>query len=386
MARSTGIAVAVALALGSASARADAPAPDSVSPHPVAATGDDESLGKDLVPKRVFGFVLANGSLTHVPTSVARTRTTYQLASVLGLSAAGHPLEKWEYEAFITTNVNTDINGTSGSFAPELIALTYKPIDHVSLRIGYMRIPFSVGQSSVITNSMFPTRPQPTQLFQGGADAGFLAGYDSEGGKLRGRLGVFDGLSLNTVVPDHTTRGPVISVSTEVSPLGEMPRIEGDYKKSDFRFALAAGLVYRVGTAFDRSGYSGLGVDDLGVAFAARMAFKGLYVQGEYLQYRRTDTLSGRPRVTRGTYGEASYHVRVKRMGLSPMARLGWSEGDAGFYPLEIITGNVGFAFFPRGDLDDRGRVRLVLEYQGERRVAEGETGYGALGSVMARF
>ena len=68
------------------------------------------------------------------------------------------------------------------------------------------------------------------------------------------------------------------------------------------------------------------------------------------------------------------------------MFRLGWSEGDAEFYPLHIVTGNAGLALYPRGDLADRGSVRIIIEYQSERRIEEGETGYGVIASVLARF
>jgi len=359
-----------------------------ITPHPVAALDGSDSLLERLAPGNASGFVLANGAIQSVPSAAPRNKTDYNLTSVFGISASGHPFDKWEYRAFVTVNVNTSaLNGTGGGFAPEFIGFTYHPVDNVRLEGGYIRIPFSVGQSTVITNNMFPTRPAPTELFQGGADAGLLASYDSPEGRLRARLGVFDGLSLNTSVPNHTTRGPVGSVSTEISPLGGMPGIEGEYKDSPFRFALAAGAIYRSGTAYDPKGYEGLGVRDFGLALAARFSLHGLYGQAEYLQDIRTDDLSGRPRVTRGAYGETSYHVRVRRrVGLSPMFRLGWSEGDAQFYPLHIVTGNAGLAIFPRGDLADRGSVRIVIEYQSERRIEEGETGYGLIASVLARF
>ena len=381
------MAVSLALALGTARARADEASAE-ITAHPVAALEGSDSLLEKLAPANVGGFVLANGAVQSVPSATPRNQTDYNLTSVFGISASGHPFEKWEYRGFITANVSTSaLNGTGGGFSPEYIAFTYHPVDHVRLEGGYIRIPFSVGQSTVITNSMFPTRPQPTELFQGGADAGLLASYESPEGRLRARIGVFDGLSLNTSVPNHTTRGPVGSVSTEISPLGGMPGIEGDYKDSPFRFALAAGAIYRAGTAYDPKGYEGIGVHDFGIALAARFSLHGLYGQAEYLQDVRTDDLSGRPHLTRGAYGETSYHVRVRRrVGLSPMFRLGWSEADAQFFPLHIVTGNAGLALYPRGDLANRGSVRIIVEYQSERRIEEGETGYGVLASVLANF
>lgn len=387
MARATSVAVSIAILLSAPSAWAeDGEAPE-LTPHPLGAIEDSPSVLEKLVPKNAAGFVLANGEVTSVPSATPRNQTDYRLTSVFGLRATGHPYEKWEYIAFVTANISTSaVNGTGGGFSPERIALTYRPIDHVTVEGGYIRIPFSAGQSTVITNAMFPTRPQPTERFQGGADAGFLASYDGVEDRLHLKLGLFDGLSLNTIIPDHTTRGPVVSFSSEIAPLGSMPGIEGDYNGSDFRFALAGNVVYRNGTAYDRSGYEGVAVKDFGFAFALRFRFRGLYGQGEYLQDIRTDDLSGRPRVTKGTYGETSYHVLVNRFGLAPMARLGWSEVDGGFYPLHVVTGNAGLGFYPRGDLADRGSVRIIVELQTERRVEERETAYGALGSVLANF
>lgn len=389
-AASLAVSLAVVLLLRPAIARADDEASGSdpeLSAHPLGAITDSPSIVEKLAPKNASGFVLANGSVFSVPSAVPRNQTDYRLESVFGIRAQGHPFEKWEYEAFVTTNINTSVlGGTNGGFSPERIAFTYRPTEGLWIDGGYIRIPFSAGQSTVITNSMFPTRPQPTDLFQGGADAGLLANYESKKQIFRAKLGVFDGLSLKTAIPNHTTRGPVVSLSTELSPLEGMPGIEGDYNGTDFRFALAANMVYRRGTAYDPRGYEGLGVQDFGLAFALRFRLYGLYGQAEYLQDIRTDDVSGRPRVTRGTYFETSYHVLVDRFGISPMARIGWSEGDAGFYPLHIVSGNAGFGFYPRGDLAERGSVRIILEFQTERRVEEQESAFGGLGSILARF
>ena len=364
--------------------------PDTFSAHPAAATAksdDDKSSVDHLVPKAAGGFLLLNGTLSSVPSAVARNQTDYGLVASIGVSASGTPWEKWEYLAYVTSGIATDaVTGTGGSVAPEQITVTVHPIKEVSIQAGYMRIPFSLGQATVITSSMFPTRPEPTALFQSGADAGILAGYESHEGRLKAKAGLFDGLSLNLTVPNHTTRGPVLSAWTEVAPLGGMTPLEGDFNGSPLRFAVSGGLVYRKGIAYDAQGYQGLGVNDIRFSIAARLAFKGLYVQGEYLQDLRTDDLSERPRLARGTYGEASYHFLVKKLGLAPVTRLGWSVQDEGFYPLHVVTGDVGLALYPRGDLANRGGVRVLVEYQSERHIEDRETAYGGVASVMARF
>lgn len=354
-------------------------------PHPVAAQVDESTLER-LAPHFAGAFVLGVGQIQSVPSAVPQRKVDYAFTSVFGAGVEGRVFDTWGYTAIVTANTNTNLDGTNGGFAPELIKFEWHPHDRIWVDGGYIRIPFSVGQSTIISSSMFPTRPQPTELFQGGADAGLLARYESDEGKVRVRAGVFDGLSLRTQVPDYTTRGPVVSLSTEFSPLGGMPGLQGDYKHSEFRFALAAGGIYRRGTAFDPTGYAGLGVQDIGVALAARIWFKGFYLQAEYLRDYRTDDLSGRPKLTQGAYAETSYHVIANRRGISPMARLGWSEADGQFFPLHVITGNAGIAFFPRADLDDRGRVRFILAYQTERRVEESESAYGVIGSILYGF
>jgi len=340
-----------------------------------------------LLPKMAGGFLLLNGSLQSLPTAVAQSRSDYGLAGIVGVSAVGHPWERWEYVAYVTASVVTNaVAGTAGFFAPEQITISYRPVKDLSFAVGYQRIHFSLGQAQVIALSMFPTRPEPTALFHVGADAGLLASYGSEEGVVHVRAGVFDGLSLNQTFPGHTSRGPVLSVSLEIAPLGAMLPLEADFKGSPFRFALHAGVVHRLGTAYDPAGYRGVGFDDLRFALSARLAFRGLYAQGEYLEDIQSDDLSARRRLTRGAYGEVSYHVLVGKIGLAPLTRLAWSVQDASFFPLHTVNATAGLALYPRGDLTRRGSVRLVLQYLSERRVREAETAYGGLASVMTLF
>jgi hypothetical protein len=250
-----------------------------------------------------------------------------------------------------------------------------------------MRIPFSVAQAAVITTSMFPTRPGPTALFQSGADAGLLASYEHPSGYVRARLGLFDGLSLGLTLPNHVERAPVASAFLDVAPFGAMPTLEGDFGDSSFHLALGGGLLYRNGTAYDPAGYEGLHVTDTRLAAALRLSFKGIFVQGEYLHAVQTDDLSGRPRVARGTYAEASYYFTIKRkLGFAPITRLGWSVQDEGFFPRHIVTFDTGLALYPRADLSEPGALRLVLEYLSERHVEEAEIAYGGLASILYRF
>jgi hypothetical protein len=250
-----------------------------------------------------------------------------------------------------------------------------------------MRMPFSLSQSAVITTAMFPTRPEPTQIFQAGADAGLLVAYEPASGVVRAKVGLFDGISLGFTLPQHVSRGPVTVGSLEVAPLGGMKPQEADFGASPFRFAVSASALYRGATAYDASGYAGLDTHDTRFTGALRLGFRGLYLQGEYLVAVVSDNLSSRSRIARGAYGEGSYYTSIaKKVGLAPLARLGWSVQDEDFFPLHAVSLNAGLAFYPRADLPDPSGLRIVLQYKSDRRIEERETAYGGVLSAMLRF
>ncbi len=366
------------------------------SPHPLAATGAVASApspaathdAPSLIPKVAAGFVLAQGSVTETPQARPSQRTDESLQASAGVGVLGTPFAHWDYMAYVVLGFTADANaGIGGSIAPEQITLRLTPLTGLSFQGGYMRIPFSLAQSVVITNSMFSARPLPTTVFQNGADAGFLASYQHPSKVVTVKLGIFDGLSLGLLIPNHVTRGPVLSAWVEVAPFGEMPTIEGDFGQSSFHLSVGGGVLFQNGTAYDASGYEGLHTTDTRVSAALRMAFKGVFAQGEYLYAILVDDLLGRPRITRGTYGEASYYVPFKRkVGFAPMARLGWSQQSADFFPTSVVSVESGLALYPRGDLAEPGALRLVIEYVSERQVEAEQTAYGALASALFRW
>lgn len=364
-----------------------------IAPHPSAAMAKEgEAAAQEeppnIVPKFATGFVMATTGVAAVPAAVPKNRLDYTLQGIAGIAAVGTPWEKWDYLAYIITTVQASaISGTAGSVAPEQITIRYSPTKEFSLQAGYMRMPFSLAQSAVIANAMFPTRPEPTIIFQGGADAGLMAGYETKEGELRVKAGLFDGLSLGLTLPQLITRGPVVVASIEVSPLGGMKAQEADFGESPFRIMVSGSFLYRSASAYDPTGYAGLDLQDTRFTGALRLGFKGIFVQGEYLQAVQTDDRSNRARITRGAYGEASYYAAIKKkVGISPLARIGWSEQDESFFPLHVVSLHGGLAFYPRGDVPDPGVLRFVLQYRSERRIEERETGYGGVLSAMLRF
>jgi hypothetical protein len=373
-----------------------APAPDEAdlsSPHPLTAVAPtpqpaETAQSSSIVPKFATGFVTFTAAATSVSTARPRSEFDYSGQAAGGIAATGTPFEKWTYLAYITLGAGADsVTGVSGSISPEQITLAFAPVEELTLQAGYMRIPFSVAAAAVITNVMFPARPQATELFQSGADAGFLAGYEHAKGYLKVKVGLFDGLSLGLTLPNYVTRGGVLSGWVDVAPFGKMPPLEGDTERGPFRMAIGGGVLYRPEVVYDIAGYQGVHIADVRVSAALRIAVAGLFLQGEYLQDIQRDDLSDRPRIARGTYGQGSFYVPIKpKVAFAPITRLGWSVQDEGFFPLRIVSFDTGLAFYPRGDISSPGSLRIVLEYLSERHVDEGETAYGALASALMHF
>lgn len=372
-------------------ANGEAHAEGSTSPHPAAATappGAGEEEASQLVPKFATGFAMATATMQSIPAAVARNQLDYGLLGLLGVGAVGSPWEKWDYVAYLIGSIQSSaVGGTGGGVMAEQITLRFSPTKEFSVQAGWMRMPFSLAQAAVIITSMFPTRPEATHFFHTGADAGVQLGYETASGVVRVRGGVFDGLSLGFTLPQHTTRGPVSVLSIELSPLGAMKPQEADFGDTPFRFAVTGAVLYRKSNAYDPTGFKGLNVEDVRFAGAIRAGYKGFFLQGEYLQAGLSDDLSARPRIVRAAYGEASFYTAIKKkVGISPIARVEWSEHDANFFPLHVTTLHAGVAVFPSADIPDPSALRFILNYRGERRVEEFETAHGVVLSGMYRF
>lgn len=360
---------------------------DEPTPHPAAAIAkDEEEEAPPIVPKFATGFVMLTSSFQAIPRAVPRNRYDASLFGIAGVAAVGQPAPKWDYLAYVLALVSTSaVNGTSGGITPEQITLRYTPTKPLSFTAGWMRMPFSLSQSSVIFTSMFPTRPEATTLFYTGADAGLLAAFESE--IVHAKAGLYDGSSLGLTTPQLTTRGPVTTVNLEVTPLGAMPALEADFGATPFRFGVALSGLHRASRAFEPRGYEALEMTDVRFGVSLRASYRGLFAQGEYLQSIQTDDLSRRTRITRGAYGEGSAYFPIKKaLGLSPVARLSWSVQDGTFFPLHVIAFQSGIALYPRADLPDPSVLRFILQYRTERRVEELEVAHGVLFSGMYRF
>jgi hypothetical protein len=250
----------------------------------------------------------------------------------------------------------------------EEVAFAFRPVEWYRVKLGFFRIPFSIGQTIPIPKQMFPIRPAATLAFQNGADEGLLNTFAFLGSRIQANLGIYDGTSLGSFDPNQTVRGPVLGASLEAHPFGAMPLREGDPDRGSPKVALAAGTLYRSATAFDATGYEASTFKDTRLALSARASWYGAYLQGEFLRRVQSDSLSGRPIVATGGYGQASFYFPLKPVAdiaFAPLFRYGGLTVDQDFAPRTFTSVEAGLAFYPRSDYAEPERLRVIAEYLG---------------------
>jgi hypothetical protein len=334
------------------------------------------------------GYLLPQFELVSLPTALPRDQLAYGARGTrVGFAIGGTPYEQWSYMAHVvlvpagTENLavleptqNSTANTPAGVIAPtqngtlvtiEEISVSFRPLSFYRAKIGFMRIPFTVGQQVAIPKQMFPIRPAATIAFQSGADEGFLNTLAFLDGRIQGHFGVFDGSSLGALDPQEVVRGPVIGGSLETHPLGLMPLREGDQDRGPPRFALGVGALYRSASAFDTTGYEATTFKDTRFALSGRASWYGLYLQGEFMKRVRADNLSDRPAVSTGGYGEASFYFPVSSVAFSPLVRYNALSVDQDFSPRTFTSFEVGLGFYPYTALAEPDRLRIIIEYLG---------------------
>ena len=82
---------------------------------------------------------------------------------------------------------------------------------------------------------------------------------------------------------------------------------ENDIEHGPFRIGAGGGILYFPSRVFDSAGNdTSARLRDLRLSASLRMAFKGIYAQGEFFRRQETDSLSSRPTIATGAYGQAS--------------------------------------------------------------------------------
>jgi hypothetical protein len=248
-----------------------------------------------------------------------------------------------------------------------------------------LRIPFSAQGRTFNPALMFTRRSAPNDVFLFGTDLGALAQLGVLDDKLELSTGVFNGTGL--AVSRSNERGALVSGRIDVNPLGGFPFSEGDLERGKFRFGVGAGLLYFPSRIYDDAGNdTRTRARDLRMTGSLRLAVRGFYLQGEYLRRQRTDSLSSRPLIADGAYGQTSVFVPIgDKLGLAPMGRFGWTTTDRRIDPRTVYYGEAGVALY-LASRDRPDGLRVLAQYVGENRVTEHEVAHGAAVQLQLRF
>lgn len=374
---------------------APAGAPPEVSPHPRAAIDPPEpkpeawSFSHPLAwPEATTrldaaGYVLPQFQYVSLPSALPRDKTQYGArGSRVGFAIHGNPLEGFSYMAhFVIAPAGTDRvtllspnstpalgitlpTSTGTAVEVEEATLGWRPAQWLELKLGAVRMPFTVAQTTPVPKQMFPVRAPQSSEFQSGADTGLLATFAPFAGRLQVASGVFLGSSLGGGAANQTVRGPALSAHVSAHPLGAMSLREGDLGRGPLRVAVGFSSIYRRARLLDQTGYETTAFTDTRFAAWLRAHVAGVYVQGELMKRLRTDDLSGRPSVSEGAYAEASYYQPIgTTMALGPIARAGVVTNDIGFSPRKFTSFEGGLAFYPRAEGPEPEKLRILVEY-----------------------
>jgi hypothetical protein len=349
------------------------------------------------------GYLQPQVGMTWRPDGLPRDRFEYgAAATAAGIEIGGQPWDDWRYDLHVivagesrevVTGVESvDSNGDgvpddvsaeselSPTLAVERATVSYQPVPLVGAVVGQMRIPFTVQEQSPETSLMFPRRSGPNEVFLQGPDLGALAVLTLPNEVMRASLGAFNG--SGAPVGESEERGLVYALRADVNPLGAFPFGEGDLERGHLRIGLGAGFLYYPARVYDASGYLGTRIRDLRASASFRLAVRGVYLQTEVLRRQRTDSLSSRPVVATGAYGQASYFLPLHApIGLAPIARVGYAAEDQGFDPRNTLFLEAGLTVYPHPDEPDD--LKIVAQYLGERRLTEREDAHGAVVQVQ---
>ena len=353
----------------------------------------------------VVGYLLPQFEILSLPSALPREKLQYGARGTrAGFAFYGSPWTNFTYFAHFvvapagvegltllspTTSPSIGITlptSTQTSIDVEEATVGYRATSWFTVKTGLMRVPFSLGQTTPIPKQMFPFRPPVTTEFQSGADAAATGSFSLLDGRLQLHAGVMLGASLGAANPNQTVRGPAIVASVAAHPLGAMTSNEGDESRGPLRFAVGVASIYRHASAFDPTGYEATTFDDVRFTGWAKLAFRGAYIQGEYLRRLRTDDLSGRPSKADGGYGEAAYFQPIGDVAIGPIVRAGVLEARVDFAPRKFTSFEAGVAFFPHGHADEPERLRILVEYFGARLTPPTELQHEVVAQLQLEF
>jgi hypothetical protein len=396
---------------------ADAPATTEAAPKPAAQPA--EAAPKPPEPEKkkepiveLHGYVQPQFGVRNRPQALPRDRWEYGgLSSRAGIIISGTPVSTFSYVVHLSIDVRgllvitgvelIDKNG-DGSIENltltrrpaigtlfEEVTMSWKPLDFFTLKLGAMRMPFTVALRSVNTNLMFANRPGANEIFQSGSDQGVLAAGDWLDGRIQASLGAFTGTSLGLLPADTDARGLLYSARVDGNPLGKLPRAETDFERGPFRFGLGAGMLYRSGTLYSKAGYELAEVRDTRISASVRLAWWGLFVQAEALRRLASDNVSSRPDQASGGYAQASFFFPISTelgIGMAPIARVGLMTENELTLPRRTLFLEGGLAVFPNINAPRPEGLRFLVQYIGERRTPEEEQAHAVIAQGQIVF
>lgn len=313
-----------------------------------------------------------------------------------GLIFAGEPVDHWRFE--VDLRIGADIvqalvaievvdldndgepDGVMAQTADvisdivEETTVTWQPIDQLDVRLGKMRIPFTSQAQAHDMALMFQERAGPAELFLKGTDLGMLVEWDLGQGIFQGSLGVFNGTNL--AAGQGSDKGVLLTGRLDLQPLGPFAFDESDLHRESFRLGIGAGVIYHPYTSYDSAGEPDVRFRDVRASASLRMAVRGLSFAAEGLLRYQTDSLTSRPVLATGAYGQLGVFTPV---GLEPVARVGWAAEDQSFDPRHTLWIEGGLNLYPAHRNEYPDLVKVTLAYRGEDRITEREWAHGAV-------
>lgn len=330
---------------------------------------------------QVSGYVQPQLGATVRPDALPRDQWQLGLRqSRAGLLLEGEPIEQWGY------GVHLLVAGETGqTLQLEEATIRYRAMEHLAVRAGQMRVPFTLQHSSANTELIFPTRSAPNNAFLSGIDLGLLATSSLANDRILLHAGIFNGGGLQTGQPviDQTShRGVLLASRVEYMPLGAFDTRESDLDRGPLRVGIGVGALVAPTQLYDTSGFQGQRQSDLRLTGSLRVHARGFAWQAEAFHRRRTDSLTARPDIATGAYMQAAYLLGR----IEPVGRVGLSLDDQGFDPRQTRHAEVGFNAYLAGSAHEPDALRASAVYFHEARISEGERAHGALLQLQMRF
>ncbi len=388
-------------------------AADTATAEDAAEQGDAEveAAAEDEFPRLKLGGHIRGGFGFRIrPEALPKDELDYGFFGIAGIAIDAWPFEMWRAKLHIELNpsaieTTTDLGLFDLEYDGEVDGLSWVTRRHDGLSIqeataafipselfqikaGITRIPFSLQQQSKNTELMFSNRSHPNEKFLSGGDIGAIARGDFGDGLVRVSLGVFNGGSLGLRVADAVARGVVFAFRGDMNPFGPYEFGEGDPKRGPFRLGLGFGTMFWPSTLYDdNTGTEPRHAYDLRLAGSLRMAYRGVSLAAEYFRRQQTDDFSYRPEVADGAYAQLGWFILIAdHYGLQPMVRAGFVAKDQMFDPRLVGYIDGGINFYPVAGGDEPDKVKLTLQYLGERRFTEKVEAHGGALAVQIKF